>query len=152
MNIALKEWASVVSALGEGKQSVLVRKGGIVEAKLGFQLKHPEFLLFPTYEHQNPELVREEFRHLISTEEPADITIGWIARVQDVRTLAAGEHPPDHLHIYSPQFFVIREQYRPDLPLYQITVRVEALPQEKRIPNRPSYAGCKSWVYLTEEI
>ena len=46
----------------------------------------------------------------------------------------------------------MRRGYRPDLPLYLILVRVYRLAHPCVIPNRPSYAGCKSWVNLTEEI
>src|SRR3954447_14252178 len=55
VNTALKEWASVISVLSTGQQVVLLRKGGIVEAKRGFELLHPEFLLFPAFEHQHAE-------------------------------------------------------------------------------------------------
>ena len=43
--IALKEWASVCKALEEGKQILLLRKGGIMEFRKGFEMKHNEFFL-----------------------------------------------------------------------------------------------------------
>ncbi|MGH9628683.1 MAG: DUF1802 family protein, partial [Bryobacteraceae bacterium] len=65
MNIALKEWASVVSALGTGRQILLLRKGGIVEARRGgFELRHHEFLFFPTYEHQHADSLKPELSAL----------------------------------------------------------------------------------------
>ena len=42
--IALKEWAIVCKALEDGKQMLLLRKGGIMEYRKGFEVKHNEFL------------------------------------------------------------------------------------------------------------
>jgi hypothetical protein len=55
---ALKEWAVVCKALEEGRQVLLLRKGGIMEYKQGFEVKHDKFLLFPTFEHQSKESIR----------------------------------------------------------------------------------------------
>ena len=49
---AFKEWAVIGHALAEGKQSVLIRKGGIAEAGREFTVEHNLFWLFPTYTHQ----------------------------------------------------------------------------------------------------
>src|SRR5256885_14567400 len=57
MRIAFKEWAVVVDALGRGEQIVILRKGGISEGPGGFQVEHPQFLLFPTLYHQQRESV-----------------------------------------------------------------------------------------------
>ena len=54
---ALKEWAVVCRALEEGRQTVLLRKGGILEFREGFEVKHDRFMLFPTYEHQSRPIV-----------------------------------------------------------------------------------------------
>src|SRR3990172_12782181 len=51
-NAALKEWAVVCRALADGRQTLLIRKGGIEEIKDGFQVTHRDFWLFPTYVHQ----------------------------------------------------------------------------------------------------
>ena len=42
---ALKEWAVVCRALEEGRQIVLLRKGGILEYREGFEVKHDKFLI-----------------------------------------------------------------------------------------------------------
>ncbi len=52
---ALKEWAVTVKALNEGKQIILICKGGIREEKREFQIDDKEFFLYPTYEHQKSE-------------------------------------------------------------------------------------------------
>src|SRR3954469_6548443 len=60
LNVALKEWATVCEALGAGRQIILLRKGGIFEAAGGFEIEHRQFLLFPTYVHQNPHMLKNE--------------------------------------------------------------------------------------------
>ena len=51
---AFKEWAVVCAALASGRQSVILRKGGIHEGRDGFRVDHREFWLFPTRFHQEP--------------------------------------------------------------------------------------------------
>ena len=57
MRVAFKEWEVVVDALGRGEQILLLRKGGIHEARGGFQVGHLRFLLFPTSYHQQRDCV-----------------------------------------------------------------------------------------------
>ena len=45
----LKEWATVVKALEQGKQTVILRKGGILETASGFNVESKKFFLFPTW-------------------------------------------------------------------------------------------------------
>jgi hypothetical protein len=59
--LALKEWAIVCRALEEGKQSILLRKGGILEYKKGFEISQKIFLLYPTFEHQSKEYVQSNY-------------------------------------------------------------------------------------------
>ena len=149
MNTALKEWASVVAALGTGGQIILLRKGGIVEAKRGFELLHPDVLLFPTFEHQHADWLKPEFQGLAGTPAGAEIHIEYLARVTDIFPAPDSIHAA---HIWNGRFLTMRRQYRPGLPLYLILVRVYRLAHPCVIPNRPSNAGCKSRVNLTEEI
>src|SRR5262245_66379313 len=65
MNTAFKEWAAICQALGQGRQSVLLRKGGIVEPGGAFRVEHREFLLFPTYLHQSADNLVPAARHLL---------------------------------------------------------------------------------------
>src|SRR5438105_15223558 len=60
LQIALKEWAAVCSALETGRQMILLRKGGIYEAAGEFELENRRFVLFPTYLHQNLAMLKPE--------------------------------------------------------------------------------------------
>ena len=59
MPIAFKEWAVTVRALAEGEQLVTLRKGGIREPGKHFALDYDRFFLYPTFDHQRNDLVRE---------------------------------------------------------------------------------------------
>jgi hypothetical protein len=42
-SIAFKEWAAVCEALAAGRQTIILRKGGIQEGREGFRVQHGEF-------------------------------------------------------------------------------------------------------------
>jgi hypothetical protein len=53
-----KEWSSASDALGRGRQSVILGKGGIAEGRGGFSFRYREFFLFPTFFHEQIAKVR----------------------------------------------------------------------------------------------
>lgn len=155
MDIALKEWASLIEALSLGRQIALLRKGGIVEAaRRGFELRHREFLLFPTWEHQHARLLQPQFQTLVTPPVEGSIRFTLLAQVDEAlpapasrdTLLAASGH-----FIWNEDFVHQRYDYRPDLPLWLILLRCFRLP-EVLLPDRPSYAGCKSWVNLSGDV
>lgn len=157
--IALKEWSVVVEALGEGRQLILVRKGGIRDPKGAFQLEHREFLLYPTLEHQSEEAIRPEFRQqfkesLDSPKEPKAVALGFyggVSYVGQIRDPKQMEGLKRH-HIWTEEFFATRMSYRPAAPTFLVVLRVYRLPKQVLLPVEPEYIGCKSWVPLKQEI
>jgi len=159
VDVALKEWAVLVEALAAGRQSILLRKGGIVESRGGFQVRHPAFLLFPTFEHQHASFIRAEHADLLERARqlwlPGELRLELWADVAEILTAPA---EPDrllaasHLFIWNERYIQQRYEYRPDLPLSLLMVRVRRLKEPAVVPMRPSYAGCKSWVNLTEDV
>ena len=158
MNIALKEWAVVIEALGEGCQIFILRKGGIAEGKRGFELLHRRFLLFPTWEHQHREALQPAWRDRFDALEPPDpsvVELRYIAEVHDITPAPSSPEPFLQLpeaHVWTSAFFEKRYEYRPDLPLQVAALRVFELPQPVKIPNDRRYKGCRSWVTLCEDI
>src|SRR5262245_33124188 len=59
MPVALKEWAVTVRAPAEGEQLVTLRKGGIREENKHFEIEHDRFFLYPTFDHQRNDLIRQ---------------------------------------------------------------------------------------------
>lgn len=156
LSIALKEWASVCSALESGEQIVLLRKGGIHESAGEFELEHSQFVLFPTYLHQKPEMLKPAARkwYELALAEPAQIRLSCLAEVSDIIQLRSRSQMDaiDDQHIWSPPLIDMRFRYRPENPLYLPLVRVHRLAKPVTIANAPAYAGCKSWVPLEKEI
>ncbi len=162
MKTALKEWAVVIEAIAAGHQTFLLRKGGIAEASPGFEpgLKpaHREFLAFPTWEHQHLDAVRPEFHHLfskIAKPKPDQLEIRYMGEVTDVLTAPHSRLQIDHLtprHIWTDTYIGKRYDYRPDLPLFVVIVRLFRLREPHIIPLDPRYAGCRSWVELQQDV
>src|SRR5579862_6939082 len=63
---AFKEWAVICAALAQGKQSIILRKGGIAEDEGEFGVEHTRFWLYPTFTHQQNDGVSEEARPLLA--------------------------------------------------------------------------------------
>ena len=71
LQYAFKEWAVICEALGEGRQAIILRKGGIDEDGGGFSVQHRQFWLYPTYVHQQTVGINEETRPLLESVEAA---------------------------------------------------------------------------------
>ena len=83
-SVGFKEWALVCDALGTGKQTVIIRKGGIAEGRDGFAFRHREFFLFPTFFHEQVERVRVADPTLPEPP-PGEVEIRYFARVEEAR-------------------------------------------------------------------
>jgi hypothetical protein len=156
LKVALKEWAVVCRALESGRQIVLLRKGGIYESSGEFEIEHREFLLLPTYVHQNRAMIKQPERDdmELKAQEPSRVSIGAAAVVTDVvpvRTRAPID-AIDAEHIWTPPLIDMRFSYKPQNPSYLLLVRVHRLREPVTLDNTPAYAGCKSWVPLEHEI
>jgi hypothetical protein len=156
LSIALKEWASVCNALETGRQMILLRKGGIYESAGEFELENPQFLLFPTYLHQNLAMLKpsDQAGFEPRSAEPAEIRISIAAEVTDIVQLKS-RGQMDALeaeHVWMPPLIDMRFNYKPQNPLYLMLVRAYRLSESVTVENTPAYAGCKSWVPLDEPI
>ena len=158
-DIALKEWAVAVRALAQGKQVLILRKGGIHREDKEFRIVHPEFLLYPTFEHQRPELVKREYHpELESTLEEDDVpglvSLGYWCQVTDKFEIADEEvlEFVSSSHIWTSDYAQKRLHWRPKQPLTIALLRVYELQQAQALPVLDEYVGCKSWVELGQEL
>lgn len=156
--IAFKEWAAVCGALAAGRQTVILRKGGIAEAGDEFTPEHPEFLLYPTFFHEHRVGVKPEFAALFDAAEqsrPAAGTIRFthfvkVTKVQRVTSLDDAL-ALDRFHALNAD--VVKQRFHYRTPgLFALTVRVFALAEPQVRPERSEYAGCKTWVELAEPV
>jgi hypothetical protein len=150
---ALKEWSAAVHALLDGRQTVLLRKGGIHEKR--FALTASRFLLFPTVAHSHAERVRAEHRDLLDAA-AADSTEDAVVVRAGASVVAAVEvNQPDALETLAPLHIWTDESVRNDRldfrPKHRLTVLVvqaSPLTEPIRLPRTPDFAGCTSWVPL----
>ena len=152
MSIGFKEWALVCEALGEGRQSLILRKGGIAEGRDGFRFQYADFLLMPTLFHEQvaklklpadtPLPVLREGQHVIRWR----VTVEWTRDLTDweqVRRL-------DAFHGWTDS--VIRERFLYDgrESVSLAFLRVYRLSEPLVFEDAPKYGGCRSWVNLPE--
>ena len=157
--MALKEWAVTVEALARGEQILLLRKGGIHESGKDFRVIHREFLLYPTYEHQKPELLRAEYRPALQSllERPRDggqVVFTHFARAEEVLELDA-QRQVDALaphYIWTTDYAQSRLRWKPMLPLSALLLRVYRLGAPAAAPWLPEYGGCSSWVEVLTDV
>ena len=156
---ALKEWAVVVRALGQGDQILLLRKGGISEVGKHFKVAYPEFLLYPTLEHQKPELLKEDnqqhLRDLLAQgQDTSNISFAHWAKTEDVIELSEEEQlgllSPHH--IWSENYAQSRLRWKPRHPLSAMLLRVYRMETPVSVPYQAYFGGCKSWVELGQDV
>ena len=156
---ALKEWAIIQKALLDGRQTLLLRKGGLMESKGGFVVEHPEFFIYPTYLHQQrkgmaPEM-DDELNFLLSSPPPSDkVILSCYAVVQDVFqvTEVAVLLSLEDYHRYHSDEISRRFFYKGRPGLHLILLRLYRLPEPIAVPVKPHYEGCRSWVDLELEF
>ena len=141
--IAFKEWAVVCAALASGRQSLILRKGGIHEGHDGFRVAHREFWLFPTGFHQEPDSVvstaRPLLAQILNQQPPMDevhirhyVAVNEVIEVHDEsRLLQLGPW-----HIWSER--TVHDRFHYKTPgLFVMLARVYELPEPVRIPVSP---------------
>lgn len=157
--VAFKEWAVICRALAAGRQSLILRKGGIAEAGGDFRPEYDRFLLMPTFFHEQHRVgIKPDLIPLLDAAEAdrppagtlrfthtAEVTA--VRRVTDLdRALAL-----DALHSWTAD--TVRQRFHYRTPgLFVLTVRVSALPHPVEASDRAEYAGCKTWVELADEV
>ncbi|MCE9563748.1 MAG: DUF1802 family protein [Planctomycetes bacterium] len=158
LSIAFKEWAVICEALAEGRQSLILRKGGISESDGVFRPEHSEFLLYPTFFHEHRVGVKPAFLPLLELAEAnrpdaGTIRFSHFVRVTDVQHLTNLDAvlALDSQHAWTPD--VVKQRFNYRTPgLFVLQVEVFRLATAEVRPERPDYAGCKTWVELDTPI
>lgn len=158
MSPALKEWDVVCEALGSGRQAIVIRKGGIAEGKGGLQFQHDEFVLLPTFFHQQAERVVAEAAFAAREADPDGgresveirhaASLAWVRHVTD-RALV--EKLAD-FHILTPEEVAARFEQKPALGVYVALLRVYHLEPPRRVSWQKSFGGCRSWAEMEEDF
>src|SRR4051794_8714600 len=177
MPIAFKEWAVTVRALAEGEQLLTLRKGGIREAGKHFRVQHDRFFLYPTFDHQRDDLVRES--HIPELQRALEEGV-WADGEPPINalTLDGGISQPDRVRIRAwaevAGHFTITDQRAVDAlspfyvwttdyaqkrlawkrrhPLHVLLLRTYRIPRPVTVRVRDEYGGCKSWLELHRDL
>ena len=155
---ALKEWATVVKALEQGKQTVILRKGGILETASGFNIETKKFFLFPTWEHQETKHVKPEFHNFLNNvldNKPNEgfnkissyAEIMYEKDVKDVEVI----NNLSSFHVWSESYIQERRNWMPEKPMKVVFLRTVRIP-EFNLPLEPEFSGCKSWIELNSNF
>ncbi|MEO8617485.1 MAG: DUF1802 family protein [Luteolibacter sp.] len=155
--IGFKEWQVVCDALGSGRQSVILRKGGIHEGRQGFSFAHESFFLFPTRFHAQGAQVREGEVKVMPEWQPGDLVrithhaeALWAVTLKDWEKVVSLES----FHIYSGQ--TVRDRFdwegkgMASGSIHVALVRVRELAEPWEFPYQKSHSRCRSWVDLPE--
>jgi hypothetical protein len=155
---AFKEWAVICRALAEGRQALILRKGGIAETSGTFQVAHTRFWLFPTYVHQQENGIRPEGLPLLAQVQEERPPEG-VVRLAHFAEVTGVYHIHDlvsalmlaHLHLWSEE--TVRKRFAYQAPgLFVLPVRVYRAALPRDIPDTPAYQGCRSWVELDQDL
>ena len=154
MSIAFKEWRVICDALAAGRQSILLRKGGIHEGREGFSFAHRSFHLFPTKFHAQAEHVREgRFAPEKEWEVGDHFSITHHAETLFAVTLTdwAQVEALQPYHIYTEE--TLRERFdwegkgMASGSIHLALVRVSALnPPRSNSPTKPVSAAAAHWL------
>ena len=177
MPTAFKEWAVTVRALAEGEQLITLRKGGIREENRHFEIEHDRFFLYPTFDHQQGNLVRASHRPELgraleegvwSEGEPLAAQLdapGGVPQPDRVRIRAWAEVAASYLitdprcvdalspfYVWTTDYAEKRLAWKRRHPLHVIVLRTYRIPRPVTVKVRPEYHGCRSWIELYRDL
>jgi hypothetical protein len=151
-SVAFKEWTGVCHALIGGRQSMILRKGGISEGPGGFRPEHPAFWLYPTSLHQQEQGLKPG----VSSGEVTPEGHAWLSAVAVVASIHFVDQLEildglDPFHVWTSE--TVRARFRYRTPgLWVLGVRVFRREDPWRVPVTSAQLGCKSWVPLDEPL
>jgi hypothetical protein len=171
-SMALKEWAAICRALESGRQTILLRKGGLADARAGFDVPCRHFWFYPTHFHEtnqgtrplepvgSPGLAAWPAGNKVSSEDgleeptkPGRVSIHLFAEVVETRALLQEEQAlalAGH-HAWTEATIRQRFAYR-RRGLWLMIVRVYRRASPWHVVETAAMAGCKSWVTLPEAL
>jgi hypothetical protein len=153
--IAFKEWDVVCKALEEGRQSLILRKGGIHEGREGFSFAHDEFVLFPTRFHAQGEYVKIPGVVAKPEWEVGDkVVIRSKVKVKKAVTLTDWNEVAllADEHIWTEE--TIRDRFfwegkgMASGSIHVAYVEIEKLTEPLRFDYKKIHGGCRSWVEI----
>jgi len=155
---SLKEWATVVNALENGEQTVLLRKGGILDVASGFRIESKKFTLFPTQEHQEYNHIKPQFHKYLEQVKSNPPKNGFNRITSYAEVLAEADILSEEIikklssfHIWSDSYINERRNWKLGNPMKTLFLKIYKI-LECNTPLKSEYQDCKSWININEEI
>jgi len=171
---ALKEWDVVVAALEQGRQAILVRKGGLEDPGRRLRVDTGWFWLYPTLFHARGVFLRPEYQSLLvpgmhraprrlardrprPAGHPRPVAPGHVSLRAVAQVVEALEAPSlDALRrlcdrtVWTEKYLALRYRWREeDRPLV-LVLRIASLPEPVEVAELDEYGGCRSWLELRD--
>lgn len=155
-----KEWSLVCQALGEGAQSLILRKGGIHEGRGGFWWRHDRFFLFPTHFHEqdaqfpwSPSAESDRTASVLSANGEEGIhRVEYLAEVDFKHQITSWETVTrlQPFHFWTEETVRARFDYSEETGLSLAFLRIYRLSKPWTFPDERKFGGCRSWLDLPD--
>lgn len=145
---AFKEWSTIVDALGTGRQSLILRKGGIAEESGRFAVTAGRFWLFPTHFHAQRDKIKPEAALDSPPENSTTLRFFAVLHAHTFLTDWNRVQALDPFHLWTEATIRERFEWAQPAGLHALVVRVHRLRQPIVFVPGPETAGCKSWIDL----
>ena len=177
MPVAFKEWAVTVRALAEGEQLLTLRKGVLRESSTPFRLAHERFFLYPTFDNQSGDLVREShqpelrraleegvwsdgepplhaFNSIIPVQQPDRVRIRAWAEVAGHFTITDPRcvDALSPFYVWTPSYAERRLGWRRQQPLHVLLLRTYRIPRPVTVKVKDEYNASQTWVQLQRDL
>ena len=177
MPVAMQEWAVTVRALSEGEQLVVFRPPRAGEDPEDFSLEHERFFLFPAFEYQRNDVVREahvpELRRALEEgvwpdgDPPVRALTqpGGIPQPERVRVRAWAEVAAQYtvteprainelspFYVWTTDYAQKRLGWRPRQPLHVLLLRTHRIPRPVTIRMRGATSIGGPWLEIAREL
>jgi hypothetical protein len=156
--VAFKEWAAVCDALATGRQTLILRKGGVAEIGGAgrFEPDHSLFWLYPTWVHQAEQGVRTLVPESPPIHQPRPDSRIPISALVSSRVLCYVDSEQklpalEGFHVLTPETVQKRFHYRKP-GLWVLAARAWRRSQPFCIELTSEQAGCKTWVPLDQPL
>ncbi|HUB36374.1 MAG TPA: DUF1802 family protein [Solirubrobacteraceae bacterium] len=177
MPIAIREWAVTVRALAEGEQLLTLRKGVLRSPGKPFRLAHERFFLYPTFDNQSGDLVRQShqpelrraleegvwsdgeppvqaFTSGVPLQQPDRVRIRAWAEVAGHFTIGdpRGVDALSPFCVWTPSYAERRLGWRRQQPLHVLLLRTYRIPRPVTVKVKEEYSPSQAWVELQRDL
>lgn len=153
MSLVFKEWAPVIRALVAGRQTLLLRKGGIAEDRGRFDVKATRFWLLPTSFHAQREMIKPSARSFLDNP-VTTLTISAYAEVMAHAFVTDWNEVQklDSQHILTESTVRQRFDWGRQPGIHVIRTQLFTINCPFTVELSADQTGCKSWIEIEQNI